>query len=233
MHKMVLTAVAAATAALSLGALAQSPAAAPVDPNAFLNQFEATFGKFEGYRRSGAKGICATGEFVGTADARGLSTSSACSGQPVPVSVRFSVGGASFTSDGQSDLLVGKLKGDGTHVWSRQYGGLGSEYVFGVATDKSGNAHITGTFDGLSTFGADYINPYGLNDVFVCKYGPMGEHIYSRQLGGPDVEKSSDITVDASGNAWVTGQFSSIVDFGNGPITSQGSGDIFVLKLAP
>ena len=94
MHKMVLTAVAAATAALSLGALAQSPAAAPVDPNAFLNQFEATFGKFEGYRRSGAKGICATGEFVGTADARGLSTSSAFSGQPVPVVARFSVGGA-------------------------------------------------------------------------------------------------------------------------------------------
>jgi catalase len=48
-----------------------------VDPNAFLNQFEATFGKFEGYRRSGAKGICATGEFVGTADARGLSSSPA------------------------------------------------------------------------------------------------------------------------------------------------------------
>jgi catalase len=94
MHTMVLSAVAVATAALSLGALAQSPAAAPVDPNAFLNQFEATFGKFEGYRRSGAKGICATGEFVGTADARGLSTSSAFSGQPVPVSVRFSVGGA-------------------------------------------------------------------------------------------------------------------------------------------
>ena len=93
MHTMVLSAVAAATAALSLGALAQSPAA-PVDPNAFLNQFEATFGKFEGYRRSGAKGICATGEFVGTADARGLSSASAFSGQPVQVVARFSVGGA-------------------------------------------------------------------------------------------------------------------------------------------
>ncbi len=66
----------------------------PVDPNAFINQFEATFGKFEGYRRSGAKGVCATGEFVGSADARTLSMASVFSGKPVPVVVRFSVGGA-------------------------------------------------------------------------------------------------------------------------------------------
>jgi catalase len=94
MTKLVLSAVAVATAVLTLNAFAQSPAAAPVDPNAFLNQFEATFGKFDGFRRSGAKGICATGEFVGTADARALSTASVFSGKPVPVVVRFSVGGA-------------------------------------------------------------------------------------------------------------------------------------------
>ncbi len=94
MTKLIPSAVAAATAVLSFNALAQSPAAAPVDPNTFLNQFESSFGKFEGFRRSGAKGICATGEFVGTADARALSMASAFSGKPVPVVVRFSVGGA-------------------------------------------------------------------------------------------------------------------------------------------
>ena len=80
MTKLVLSGVAAAAAALSFSAWAQSPAAAAVDPNTFLDQFESTFGKFEGYRRSGAKGICAVGEFVGTADARALSTASAFKG---------------------------------------------------------------------------------------------------------------------------------------------------------
>lgn len=96
MKKAVLSAVAAAASLMTHATLAQSPASpsAPVDPNAFLNQFEATFGKFEGYRRSGAKGICAMGEFVGSAAARDLSTASAFSGKPVPVVVRFSVGGA-------------------------------------------------------------------------------------------------------------------------------------------
>ena len=73
---------------------AAAAAPAPVGPSAFVNQFEATFGKFEGYRRSGAKGICAAGEFVGSAQARALPTASASSGRSVPVVVRFSVGGA-------------------------------------------------------------------------------------------------------------------------------------------
>jgi len=72
-----------------------APARAQVDPGRFLDTFESTFGKFEGFRRSGAKGICATGEFVGSAEGRALSASSAFSGKPIPVIVRFSVGGAS------------------------------------------------------------------------------------------------------------------------------------------
>ncbi len=96
MHKLILSAVAAATSAVAFGAVAQTPMPAPdaSNPVTMVDQFEATFGKFEGYRRSGAKGICATGEFVGTADARTLSTASAFSGRPVPVVARFSVGGA-------------------------------------------------------------------------------------------------------------------------------------------
>ncbi len=87
--------LAAAAATTFVAALLASwPAQAQVEPGRFLDQFEATFGKFEGFRRSGAKGVCATGEFVGSADARALSTASAFSGRPVPVIVRFSVGGA-------------------------------------------------------------------------------------------------------------------------------------------
>ena len=97
MKTLILSTVAAATAILSLSAMAQvSPgaaAAAQVDPTTLVNQFEATGGKFEGYRRSGAKGICAAGEFVGSADAKALSTASVFSGKSVPVVVRFSVGG--------------------------------------------------------------------------------------------------------------------------------------------
>ena len=87
-----LSSIAAAAAALAATAAANAAEPAP-DPVKLVDAFEAAGGKFEGYRRSGAKGICAMGEFVGSAEGRALSTASAFSGQPVPVIVRFSVGG--------------------------------------------------------------------------------------------------------------------------------------------
>jgi catalase len=64
------------------------------DPTEMVNQFERTSGKYEGFRRSGAKGICAMGEFVGSAEGKNISISSAFSGHVIPVIVRFSMGGA-------------------------------------------------------------------------------------------------------------------------------------------
>lgn len=83
-----LVTVACALTSLSGPALGQAN-----DPTKMVDAFERAGGKFEGYRRSAAKGVCATGEFVGSAEGRALSVSSAFSGKPVPVIVRFSVGG--------------------------------------------------------------------------------------------------------------------------------------------
>lgn len=137
MKTLLLTAVAAAAAGLSLNAAAAghaAEAAAPVDPTRMVDAFEATNGKFEGYRRSGAKGVCAMGEFVGTADARALSTASAFSGKAVPVIVRFSVGGANpkaaDNAKGQRNLaLQFNLPAD--EVW--QMGNINAP-VFGAST---------------------------------------------------------------------------------------------------
>jgi len=128
-----LSLVVALGAAASFGA---TPAAAQVDPGRFLDQFEATFGKFEGFRRSGAKGVCATGEFVGRAEARALSSASAFSGQPIPVIVRFSVGGANpkapDNARGQRNMALQFNLPNG-ETW--QMGNI-SAPVFGAATPE-------------------------------------------------------------------------------------------------
>jgi catalase len=86
-------ALTSALAAASLLTLAHAPARAQADPGRLVDAFEGAFGKHAGARRSGAKGVCAVGEFVGNAEGRALSTASAFSGRPVPVVARFSVGG--------------------------------------------------------------------------------------------------------------------------------------------
>ena len=87
-QRAALLVVACATAALAVPAFAQ------VDPSQLVDAFENAGGKFQGFRRSGAKGLCAMAEFVGNAEGRALSMSSAFSGKAVPVEVRFSMGGA-------------------------------------------------------------------------------------------------------------------------------------------
>lgn len=130
---------AAAVAALLTSGAAVPGSAAPgdhIDPVAFVDQFEATSGKYEGYRRSGAKGICATGEFVGSAQARALSTASVFSGEPIPVIVRFSVGGANPNAPdnvrGQRNMA---LQFDLPNRERWQMGNISSP-VFGASTPR-------------------------------------------------------------------------------------------------
>ncbi len=124
------------TAAAALLSGLAAPSAWAVDPTRMIDAFEATNGKFEGFRRSGAKGICATGEFVGSAQGRALSVASAFSGKPVPVIVRFSVGGANPNAadngKGQRNLAL-QFDLPGGEVW--QMGNINAP-IFGAATPE-------------------------------------------------------------------------------------------------
>jgi catalase len=112
------------------------PVHANPDPSKMVDQFEATSGKFDGFRRSGAKGICAMGEFVGSAAGRQISSSSAFSGSAIPVIVRFSVGGpnpkASDNTKSQRNLAL-QFNLPNNEIW--QMGNI-SAPVFGSSTPE-------------------------------------------------------------------------------------------------
>ena len=122
----------AATAATAISPLAL----AQVDPSRLVDAFERAGGKFDGYRRSGAKGVCAVAEFVGSAEGRALSSASAFSGRPVPVIARFSVGGgnpkAPDNARSQRNLAL-QFDLPGGETW--QMGNI-SAPVFGAATPE-------------------------------------------------------------------------------------------------
>ena len=112
------------------------PASAQVDPSLMVDTFERANGKFEGFRRSGAKGVCAAGEFVGSAEGRALSVASAFNGKPVPVIARFSVGGgnpkAPDNARSQRNLAL-QFELPGGETW--QMGNI-SAPLFGAATPQ-------------------------------------------------------------------------------------------------
>ena len=121
--------------AIVLASLCNS-ALSQADPIQMVDAFEATNGKFDGYRRSGAKGLCAMGEFISNADARSLSTASVFSGKTVPVIVRFSVGGANpkapDNTRGQRNMALQFNLPNG-EVW--HHGNI-SAPIFGAATPE-------------------------------------------------------------------------------------------------
>lgn len=90
MNKLIIATAVASLGALALPMAAQAQASLAEQQ---VNALEGLAGKQPTARRSGAKGLCASGHFTGHADARALTSASVFNGDKVPVIARFSVGG--------------------------------------------------------------------------------------------------------------------------------------------
>jgi hypothetical protein len=147
------------------------------------------------------------------------------------------------TLRGFNDVFVAKLSADGsTLLYSTYLGGSLQERGFGIALDVAGNAYVTGRTDSTDfpTRNAYQPTSAGPGDAFVTKLNASGSDlIYSTYLGGEAAESSFGdiayaITVDGSGNAFITGETGS-PDFpvlnAIQPMYGGGDSDAFVTKL--
>lgn len=96
-----------ATACLCAAALPATAIAEISPPEEKVNALEGLFGKQAGFRRGQAKGLCASGYFVGNAAGRKLSSASVFNGKKVPVVARFSVGGGNPRASDKSKSVRG------------------------------------------------------------------------------------------------------------------------------
>jgi hypothetical protein len=136
--------------------------------------------------------------------------------------------------------FVSKLNPTGSAlVYSTYLGGSGYDEGHAITVDASGSAYVTGitrSSDFPTTPGAFQVTPGGGWDAFVSKLNAAGSAlIYSTYLGTSNEDYGNGITVDASGNAYVTGETYSS-DFPTTPGSFQttsggGLGDGFVTKL--
>jgi hypothetical protein len=142
-------------------------------------------------------------------------------------------GGGLLTSAGLYDIFVAKFDAAGVHIWSQRFGSGFHEVGRSAAVDGFGNVVVTGDIEGSVDFGGGLLTSAGGDDVFVAKFDPAGNHIWSRRYGDASDDFARGAAVDVSGNVIVTGYFYGSVDFGGALLTSAGAQDIFVAKFNP
>src|SRR5450631_3253553 len=105
--------------------------------------------------------------------------------------------------------------------WVKQMGGTSSENGLSIATDASGNVYTAGYFQGTADFDpgpGTFSLTAASDDIFVSKSDAAGNFLWAKQMGGASVEHAMSIAVDAAGNVYTTGYFSSSpADFDPGP----------------
>ena len=82
----------------------------------------------------------------------------------------MNLGGEDLVSAGSTDLYLAKFDSAGTHVWSRHFGDIGSQFGRSVAVDAGGNAYLTGYFEGTMNLGGEDLVSEGSWEIFLAKF---------------------------------------------------------------
>jgi len=149
------------------------------------------------------------------------------------------IGVYNLISAGGSDIFIIKTDASGSFIWAKSIGGANDDIGYTIAVDVSGNIYSSGWFSGTADFDPDTrianLTSNGVEDIFISKLDNTGNYDWAINIGGTLSDQGVDIKTDRSGNVYLTGIFSSIVDFDSGASTvqliSNGGYDIFILKL--
>ena len=129
-------------------------------------------------------------------------------------------GGLGRPNPGGLDAFIVKYDSGGAVQWSRQIGSAGHDLTSSIAVDASGNSYIAGYTEG-NLGGPNQ----GGSDAFIVKYNSAGTVQWMRQIGSSGTDDAEGITVDGSGNIYITGR-----TYGDLAGPNQGAGDAFIVK---
>lgn len=138
---------------------------------------------------------------------------------------------SSLASRGGADIFVAKYDPDGTLLWARSAGGSDSDYGSDVTVDDLGNVYVMGFFKGISNWSGISKTSSTQGDMFIAKYDNEGNIKWVRTGDGGSYNYLYEISVDKSGNSYVSANFSNTMQFEGAPVvTSVGGTDIFIIK---
>jgi hypothetical protein len=129
---------------------------------------------------------------------------------------------------------------DPTYKWTKVIGGTGTDLGSSVAIDSLDNVYLVGSFSETVNFnpesGIDLKTSEGNDDIFFSKYNSLGDHLWTKNIGGSSYDRGLSIAIDSENNIFIAGFFEETVDFDSGSgidsKTSNGSEDVFLTKYS-
>jgi uncharacterized delta-60 repeat protein len=112
------------------------------------------------------------------------------------------VTGISVGANGNNDFITIKYNSAGIQQWVANYNGPSNnnDIAKGIAIDDSGNVYVTG----------DCYNQLTSYDITTIKYNSAGIEQWVRDYRGPGWDGVNSISVDKSGNVFITGYYYSL-----------------------
>ncbi|MCE9585978.1 hypothetical protein K8R04_01500 [Candidatus Uhrbacteria bacterium] len=142
-------------------------------------------------------------------------TSAATWGQPV----------RAYTA--ATDGFAAKLNNSGNLVWNTFLGGTGNDSAYGITVGSNAYVYVSGLSP--ATWGSPVRAYTASSDAFAVKLDGSGNIVWNTFLGGSSGDSGNAVTVDGSGNVYISGN--SVATWGS-PVRAYSSGtDGLVVKL--
>lgn len=149
-----------------------------------------------------------------------------------PSSAAGVFGTNSLAANGRKQFFVAKLDAAGNYLWVRTASGTAEHEGFAVASDASGNAFVSGSFNGAATFGTNALVSAGSDDLFLAKLDSAGNFLWATQAGRTNSGYWAALKVDAAGVAWWSGTFGGRLNLGTNSFVSAGGNDLFLARMS-
>jgi hypothetical protein len=142
-------------------------------------------------------------------------------------------GGGPFTADQtNTDAYLVRLDADGSHRWSRRFGGAGRQELTRIVTDSGGDAIVAGTFYGTTDWGGGPLTSVGQQDIVLARYDGNGDHSWSGRYGSVSLESPLGLALRGGNPVMAASSFGNL-DLGAGPLPNRGAQDAFLAEWTP
>ena len=138
------------------------------------------------------------------------------------------------------DFFLTKLNSSGNFLWLKEVpasatitGDAGKADVNSIVVDAANNVWLTGFLRGTVNWGAGIVTSSGgYRDLLMLKYDPEGNILLGKRAGGTSINRIDDVSMDYSGNLFLSGNFSIAALFDTISVTGSGKVNSFLAKLS-